>query len=355
MNKLKWINNKGLVVVLHAMVWGTLFAFPYLLTYGQQPAMYKIMQHSWIPLVSYALIFYANYAYLIEQLLFRKRWWIFITVNLMLSVGLVFTVVFIRMLFFKMDADANRPPPLPWQFFFYLEFLSVLIPLFFAIALRILSRWVKARSDQQEQETIRFQSELQHLKYQLQPHFFFNSLNNIYALVDYSPEKAKQTIHALGKLMRYFLYETNTEFVELSKEIEFMRKYIELMEIRTADRVKVYIEFPEVKKEIRIAPLLFISLIENAFKHGTSSNEVSPIFFHMQLTSDRLLFTGRNAYLPKTDADKSGSGIGINNLEKRLNLLYPENHRFETHIENEQFVTELEIRIEGMKYENGND
>lgn len=351
MNRSKWSNNKTLLVLLHIMVWGTLFGFPFLLTYGQQPAMYKIMQHSWIPLVAYMLIFYCNYVFLIERLLFRKRLWTYILVNLVLSVGLVFAIVFVRILFFRMDEHANRPPPLPWQFFFYLEFLSMLIPLFFSIAMRISGRWIKARADEQEQAAFRFQSELQHLKYQLQPHFFFNALNNIYALVDHSPEKAKETIHSLGKLMRYFLHETTTQEVQLAKEIDFMRKYIELMEIRTADRVKVFVDFPEVKPEIRIAPLLFISLIENAFKHGVASTEIAPMFFHMQLTDERLLFTSRNAYLPKTLSDQSGSGIGLVNLEKRLQLLYPEHHHFVTRIENDQFITELEIHLEGLRNE----
>lgn len=346
------LNNKWLVVLLHAMVWGTLFGFPYLLTTGQGPDLREIMQHSWIPLISYMVIFYINYSVLIERLLFRKKLVLYIVLNILLSVGLVFATAFIRFTFFQDHHDPDRPPPLPWKFFFYMEFLSTLIPLFFSIAVRILIRWMQARANEQEQAAYRFQSELQHLKYQLQPHFFFNSLNNIYSLVDRSPEKAKENIHALGKLMRYFLYESDTELVKLSNEIDFMRKYIELMEVRTADRTKVFVEFQEVKSDILVPPLLFISLIENAFKHGISAKEVTPLFFQLQMTNNRLLFTSRNAYLPKMKEDQSGSGIGLNNLEKRLKLLYPGNYRFETRIENGQFfIVELSIHLDGLHHE----
>ncbi len=351
MNNMNLSKNKWLVVIFHVMVWGTLFGFPYLLTSGQGSTLHKIMQHSWIPLLGYMIIFYVNYSLLIERLLFRKKILLYVLLNLLLSVGLVFAVVLVRMAFFRMEGENHPPPPLPLQFFFYMEFLSALIPLFFSIALRILSRWMQTRANEQEQAAYRFQTELQHLKYQLQPHFFFNSLNNIYSLVDRSPEKAKENIHALGKLMRYFLYESDTELVKLSNEIEFMKKYIELMEVRTADRTKVFVNFQEISHDILIPPLLFISLIENAFKHGTSAKEITPLLFQLQITDNQLLFTSRNTHLPKSKEDQSGSGIGLNNLEKRLQLLYPENHSFEKRIENGQFIVELSIHLDGLHNE----
>lgn len=351
MNSMNLSKNKWLVVIFHVMVWGTLFGFPYLLTSGQGSTLHKIMQHSWIPLIGYMIIFYVNYSLLIERLLFRKKILLYILLNLLLSGGLVFATVLVRMAFFRMEGENHLPPPLPLQFFFYMEFLSALIPLFFSIALRILSRWMQTRANEQEQAAYRFQTELQHLKYQLQPHFFFNSLNNIYSLVDRSPEKAKENIHALGKLMRYFLYESDTELVKLSNEIEFMKKYIELMEVRTADRTKVFVKFEEISQDVLIPPLLFISLIENAFKHGTSAKEITPLLFQLQITNNQLLFTSRNAHLPKSKEDHSGSGIGLNNLEKRLQLLYPENHSFERRIENGQFIVELSIHLDGLHHE----
>jgi LytS/YehU family sensor histidine kinase len=186
-------------------------------------------------------------------------------------------------------------------------------------------------------------SELQHLHYQLQPHFFFNSLNNIYALVDIAPEKAKTSIHSLSKLMRYMLYDTNEETVSLSKEIDFMKKYIDLMKLRISDKTKVTYNFPSEETGIKIAPLLFISLIENAFKHGVSASKESEIDIKMTVKLQTVLFSIENDNFPKKTDDKSGSGIGLPNIEKRLNLLYPNKSSFKTFVKENRYMAQLEI------------
>jgi LytS/YehU family sensor histidine kinase len=131
----------------------------------------------------------------------------------------------------------------PFKMFIYVQMLLYLAPLLFSIAIKTTKQWVKTETERKEAANIKLQSELQHLHYQLQPHFFFNSLNNIYSLVDISPDQAKTSIHSLSKLMRYMLYETNMELVPLSKEIDFMEKYIDLMKLRVSDKTKVSFEF----------------------------------------------------------------------------------------------------------------
>ncbi len=194
-----------------------------------------------------------------------------------------------------------------------------------------------------EAANVKLQSELQYLHYQLQPHFFFNSLNNIYALVDISPDQAKKTIHSLSKLMRYMLYETNIEFVALYKEVDFMKKYIDLMKLRISDKTEVIYTFSNVDIEIKVAPLLFISLIENAFKHGVSASKESSIDINMTTNDKKILFTIKNNNFPKRTEDKSGSGMGIHNIQKRLELLYPDKYNFKTTIKENRFVVHLEI------------
>jgi LytS/YehU family sensor histidine kinase len=227
----------------------------------------------------------------------------------------------------------------------YIDIISFSVPIIFSLALKTIQRWVKTEAERVEAANIKLQSELQHLKYQLQPHFFFNSLNNIYSLVDISPEMAKQTIHSLGKLMRYLLYETNNEKVSLIKEINFMTNYIELMKLRMNDATQVHYSFPVLKQDLNIAPLLFISLIENAFKHGVSADKASPIVFEMKIDDKHLTFYSENHNFPKTETDKSGSGIGLDNLEKRLSLLYPEKHSFTEKVEKDIFSVNLQIEI----------
>ena len=179
--------------------------------------------------------------------------------------------------------------------------------------------------------------------YQLQPHFFFNSLNNIYALIDISPDQAKSSIHSLSKLMRYMLYETNVELLPLSKEIDFMKKYIDLMKLRVSDKTEVSYSFPTKETGINIAPLLFISLIENAFKHGVSASKESSIDIKMATLDKKIIFTIKNNNFPKRTDDKSGSGMGIPNIQKRLELLYPNKNIFNTIVKDDCFIAHLEI------------
>jgi LytS/YehU family sensor histidine kinase len=220
----------------------------------------------------------------------------------------------------------------------------MIIPLIISIAVKTTEKWAKVETEKKENEKELLKSELQHLKYQLQPHFFFNSLNTIYALIQNSPELAQETVHNLSKLMRYLLYETDNGKVKLTDEIEFMKQYINLMKLRISDKTTVRINFPVLTQQHYITPLLFISLIENAFKHGVSSTQHSDIYFSLSIDEKNTVrFIAQNRNFPKNEKDKSGSGIGLNNLRKQLELSYPEKHKFEVKMEDELFTVMLEV------------
>ncbi len=178
-------------------------------------------------------------------------------------------------------------------------------------------------------ERQRLESELQYLKYQLNPHFFMNTLNNIYALVDLNTEQAKKTIIELSKLMRYVLYEANKNQISLEHEIQFLENYIALMKLRYIDNLNIRTEFPVVVPCVQIPPLLFISLLENAFKHGVSYQEPSFIEVRIELADEGVIFNCKNS--KHTHAHKDAyHGIGIDNIKKRLHLLYGNNYTFTT-------------------------
>ncbi|WP_366185471.1 histidine kinase [Flavobacterium ovatum] len=344
---MNFIKSKSGIVFFHVMVWLVLFSLPYLLSYGQNQEITKVVVHSWIPLFFYATLFYLNFFIVIDRFFFTKKQWVYILINVALVsffVGVNTTIrqYFLDNYFSENKVALKRPPR---NFFIYVDFISFAVPVIFSLALKVIEKWMKTEAERAEASNIRLESELQHLKYQLQPHFFFNSLNNIYSLVDISPEMAKQTIHSLGKLMRYLLYETNNEKVSLIKEINFMTNYIELMKLRLHDATKVKYEFPDLKQDLQISPLLFISLIENAFKHGVSADKTSDIIFKLKIEGKQLYFYSENHNFPKTETDKSGSGIGLDNLEKRLSLLYPEKHSFTEKVENDTFSVNLQIEI----------
>ncbi|MGY0392483.1 sensor histidine kinase [Bizionia sp. KMM 8389] len=339
--------NKTVTYISHVLIWLTLFCLPYLLSYGQEQELDRIKAHFWIPLFFSALIFYFNFLVLIDRFLYPKKTVQFIIINTVIIGFFLFMKEYIENNFFQdilknRLENTNRVEP-PFKMAVYLQLLSYLAPLFFSIALKSTKRWVKTENERKEAANFKLKSELQHLHYQLQPHFFFNSLNNIYSLVDISPEMAKSSIHSLSKLMRYMLYETNLEVVPLTKEIDFLKKYIDLMKLRVSRKTIVNYQFPEVETGIQIAPLLFISLIENAFKHGVSASKESDILIEMQTENQQVTFTISNTNFPKLIDDKSGSGIGIPNIKKRLALLYPGKHSFDTTIKDNRFIVSLII------------
>jgi len=340
--------NKKIVIAQHLIIWLVLFSMPFVLSYGQDLDTNRLIAHFLIPMLFYAVIFYLNFFVLIDRFLFTKKTLIFIIVNLVLIGFFILLKEFIEDNYFS-ELINNRPPNAnregpPFKLFIYVQMLSYAAPVLLSIAIKSTKKWVKTEAERKEADNFKLQTELQHLRYQLQPHFFFNSLNNIYSLVDISPDKAKSTIHSLGKLMRYLLYETNTELVPLSKEIDFMRKYIDLMKLRLTEKTQIESSFPLSENQIKIAPLLFISLIENAFKHGVSANQESMISIDMNVRKNVVNFTLENHNFPKEESDKSGSGIGLKNLEKRLRLLYPNKYAFEKELK--EGVYRINLKIE---------
>ncbi|WP_239455558.1 sensor histidine kinase [Flavobacterium ginsenosidimutans] len=338
--------NKLIIGFLHIMIWFVLFMLPYLLSSGQNQAIKAVLFFSWIPLFLYSIIFYCNYFVLIERFLFSKKIIWFVIANLILITLFIWANQSIKEIFFDFHVPHNdknddfRPSR---SLFIYSDFILFSVPVVFSIAVKTTERWIKTEVERKEAVTIKLESELQHLKYQLQPHFFFNSLNNIYSLVDTSPEQAKQTIHSLSKLMRYLLYQTNDEKVSLKSEIQFIVNYIELMKLRFTENTKIEYDFPVLKTDLQVVPLLFISLIENAFKHGVSASQQSEIIFKMTIDENRIDFSIKNHNFPKTESDKSGSGIGLQNMKKRLKLLYPDKHEFNAAVVDGFFIVNLTL------------
>ena len=166
---------------------------------------------------------------------------------------------------------------------------------------------------------------MKNLHNQINPHFLLNTLNNIYALIAFDADKAQQAVQDLSRLLRHLLYDNNQDFIPLDRELEFLKNYVALMKIRLSPNVDLqfHIDIPS-ENPIRVAPLIFISLFENAFKHGISP--VKPSFIHIKIYSsgpDSLSCSIENSYFPKQRNDISGSGIGLEQVQKRLDLIYP--------------------------------
>lgn len=187
-------------------------------------------------------------------------------------------------------------------------------------------RSVKNQHDTDELRRQHLEQELEYLRYQINPHFFMNTLNNIHALVDIDPEQAKNTIVELSKLMRYVLYDGSRPTIPLSKETEFLKHYIGLMRLRYSDSVRIKVDIPDETPDVQVPPLLFVSFVENAFKHGISYQSESFIMVSLNVREGYISFSCINSK-HETNQDPH-SGIGLENTRKRLRLLYQDNYTF---------------------------
>jgi len=205
------------------------------------------------------------------------------------------------------------------------DIFSLCLIVCLALAIKTTRRWYEEEAIRRELQKSKTEAELKNLKNQINPHFLLNTLNNIYALINFDKEKAQQAVQDLSKLLRYVLYDNQQEFVPLYQEADFIKNYIELMKIRLTDNVivKTHIDISK-ESNTMIAPLIFISLIENAFKHGISPIEPSCIDILLTEAADqKIICEITNSYHPKNEMDKSGSGIGLEQVRKRLELIYP--------------------------------
>ena len=208
--------------------------------------------------------------------------------------------------------------------------------------------YFRSRRDQRKLENLEKQNleqQLEYLKYQINPHFFMNTLNNIHALVDIDPSKAQETIRELSKMMRFVLYEGDKSGVPLTKEFEFIRNYTKLMQLRYSDKVKLTIDVPEEAPDVTIPPLMLISFIENAFKHGISYQHDSFIDIKLEISNSasNLLFTCRNSKAEKPNQEKGG--VGLANVKKRLDLLYDKSYTLDIKDEPDIYIVELKIPL----------
>ena len=209
--------------------------------------------------------------------------------------------------------------------------------------------YFKTQEDREQQERLEKQDlerQLEYLRYQVNPHFFMNTLNNIHALVDINPERAKTTIVELSKMMRYILYEGDKKYIPVQRETLFLNNYIELMRLRYSSRVSINLDIPEMMPDVMLPPLLLIIFVENAFKHGVSYAAPSFIDIKVEVTQDKLKFRCRNSRQEqKPEEKKKKGGVGLANARRRLDLLFPNRYNLEIKENDKEYDVQLEIPL----------
>ena len=223
---------------------------------------------------------------------------------------------------------------------------NIVLGLFMTCANTAIKMMYQSLRDEQAMEELKrqnLQAEMDYLKYQINPHFFMNTLNNIHSLIDIDAAYAQDAVIELSKMMRYVLYESGHEAITLEKDIQFMENYIKLMRIRYTEDVDIRFDYPDLPHDVTIPPLLLIVFVENAFKHGVSYNHPSFIRLKIEYADGQVTSTLTNSH-HAAQSSKHPAGIGLENVRKRLELIYgAKNYSLEIREEEKTYTVKLVI------------
>jgi len=362
MLKLISIPDNKIKLTLHALAWIIVIIIPLYLNNafggGNQHRMSEFYLHTF----SAGVIFYLGYLWMVPKFFLQDKKFIYaiILIGLIVSTHFITNVIEEYFLFDSIQAekfreaiksmagkDENFSPPMK-AFSFFNHFLSSVLLSGFAIGLGVMEKLKINEKKQKELEKEKLNSELAFLKNQISPHFFFNTLNNIYSLIGIDGPTAQESVLKLSKLMRYLLYESEHGETMISNEIEFMNNYIDLMKLRLNPRVELKIDFPKEYSDFSIPPLLFVPFIENAFKHGITYRDRSFIHIAMKIGNDQISFSSENSIGKSSQTeDLQYTGIGLENVRKRLALLFPGKH--ELKIEQDETIFRINLTIQKKK------
>ena len=370
----KAINIKHLEWIIYVVIWLSIFAISFFKHRNGNQVDWNKLWLEWANIASYCTIFSINAYLFVPRFLFRKKYLGYIGSTLFVLVVVVgLSIAFQTWLapqkplsMPKMELGPGMPPmelgtkmPAPIgynapdpveQKSLFMEFIDNFIVALLVVAagttVKLLSQWLNEEGRRKDVEKEQLKTELALLRHQVSPHFFMNTLNNIHALIDINTENAKDAVIRLSTLMRYLLYDTAQGQTSLKKELEFIESYIALMQLRFSKKVKISLEIPERIPDIQIPPMLFISFVENSFKHGVSYQADSFVLFHVDVTDSNLTCIIRNSkHKNKEKFDKSYSGIGLTNIKKSLSLLFADNYYLDIRDLEREFEVRLSIPI----------
>lgn len=361
-------SGKTIVVFLHVLAWAIILGLP-IYFFQRWEVGNDFIWLYYISNIISGIIFYLNYLVLAPKFFFQKKKHKYYISVLVMLVFFYFVSSGSNSLIFRYipgrnekeqehnpPGDEHKPgPPVPGRFFggpplrsmhLFNYFFTSMFLVFFSMGLRVMERHSMIEKAQKELEKEKLNSELAFLKNQISPHFFFNTLNNIYSLISINAEDSQKAVLKLSKLMRYLLYESDHGNTRLSSELDFMNNYIDLMKLRMSEKVSLNVSFPSKYDDINVPPLLFIPFIENAFKHGISYRGKSFIEVSMETTKTSLSFRCANSLVPaKEEVEDSNSGIGLENVKKRLSLLFPGKHDLKINRSDDTFEIMLFINF----------
>ena len=335
------------------IVWVGVFLVPALVTWtttGHMQQALFVFRHSARMILPLFVLYGLNYYFLVPRLLYggkgKVKW--FYILNILLLAGYhVYAFIPHGVMAVPEEVVKQIGRRNIWSFFVgqvIASLFSQILMILLAVGLRHVMRMNEREMQFEEERRKTAEAELTWLKHQLNPHFLFNTLNNISSLTQIDPDKAQESIGQLSDLLRYALYDSEAEKVQLSSEIEFMDNYIDLMALRCNEMTKVEKNLEAPSRPVEVAPLLFISLVENAFKHGVNARHPSFVKVAMQMEGDDLVFTCDNSLFEKQGTDRIGSGIGLENMKRRLELLYPGRYTYEQNATDDTYHVKVTLK-----------
>lgn len=359
--------------LVFTVVWVGIFSLPFFMNREFGVVDWNRVSGEWIRITTFLILFMLNVYLFVPQFLFQKKYLYYISFTILGILAITGIGILLRIYLAPaeplamppMDLGPGMPPMelhpdmqpigfrapiLPEQKSIFMIFADNMIIAFLVVgistSIKMVSKWLNEEGRRKDVEKEQLKTELALLRHQVSPHFFMNTLNNIHALVDINTETAKDAIIRLSTLMRYLLYDTTHGHTSLKKEIEFIESYISLMKLRFSEKVSITVEVPQQIPDIQIPPMLYISFIENAFKHGVSYQHESFVSFKMEVKEKQLFCQVKNSkHKNKEAADKNYSGIGMTNIKKSLELLFDKNYTLDIKEDTTSFEINLTIPI----------
>lgn len=315
--------------LLYLMVWMVIILVPVLNSKMLEEVHVSLenILIAWLKIAPYLLIFIIHNSLIAPRLLLRKHRYVWYLVVNLLTITAVFSLVAIYEKYAPYDTE---PYILNGKASFtdLAIYWNILLGFFMTglnMGIKLLYRSLRDEQQMEELKRQNLQAEMDYLRYQINPHFFMNTLNNIHALIDIDTEYAKSAVIELSKMMRYVLYESGSETISLKKDIQFIENYIELMRIRYDSSIDICLDYPAtIPNKVAIPPLLLIVFVENAFKHGVSYNHASFIHIRIDYRDDAVTAVINNSRHEKSRPGTTG--IGLENVKKRLALIYQDNY-----------------------------
>jgi len=341
--------------LLHLFFWVLVYLF-FIVFYGRSSQDYgtTIIFVSMLLPLSIATAYFLNY-FLIPRYLFTKKYGKFLLFVFYTFVVSIWLEVFISLLVFILITNYQADRMNPSSFDGLLLMVGLYFIIIIAVAIKLVRRSFQIQKKNTELDNRRFQmelklkeAELKLLKAQVHPHFLFNTLNNLYGLTLEKSDDAPKLVLQLSEILDYILYRCDEKLVSVDEELTNLKNYIEIEKIRYSGKFKLNTNFPEQPGRLKIAPLLLLPFVENAFKHGVShSTGVAFVTIKTKIVESNLFFKIENSKIPALKkAENHSNGMGLKNVRKRLDLIYPEKHILKINETEETFSVNLTLQLE---------